>query len=125
MTGGVLTGAVGGAVGAVGGTVGGVVDTAVSGITAVTGFEASVVSFIITSFTTVLQVHTAPIFLMLPPPSSPVPGQCPALCRGGQDCQAASLAAGEGTHLQWGGEGGEDSVTVNIGGKGGHWNCQY
>ena len=107
MTGGVLTGAVSGAVGAVGGTVGGVVDTAVSGITAVTGFEASVVSFIITSFTTVLQVHTAPIFLMLPPPSSPVPGQCSALCRGGQDCQAASLAAGEGTYLQWGGEGGE------------------
>ena len=98
MTGGVLTGAVGGAVGAVGGTVGGVVDTAVSGITAVTGFEASVVSFIITSFTTVLQVHTAPICFMLSPPSSPVPGQCPALCRGGQDCQAASLTTGEGTH---------------------------
>ena len=106
MTGGVLTGAVGGAVGAVGGTVGGVVDTAVSGISAVTGFEASVVSFIINSFTTVLQVQTAPISLLLSPPSSPVPGQCPAICRGGQNCQAASLAAGEGTHLQWGGEGG-------------------
>ena len=61
-----MTGAVGGAVDAVGGTVGGVVDTAVSGISAVTGFEASVVSFIITSFTTVLQVHSAPIFIMLP-----------------------------------------------------------
>ena len=43
--------------GAVGGTVGGVLDTAVTGIAAVTGFEASIVSFIITSFTTVLQVH--------------------------------------------------------------------